>query len=115
VIQALLGHATLDTIMVYAKLYPTTLIEEYRKAVRGLYNAFHGDDSLRNPTADEWAAFTVSCNLRDMGTHLCALPTGESCPEGLLSTTQAESDAFLEQLHLDSSRRRLPSSWPLSL
>ena len=49
VIQALLGHATLDTVMVYAKLYPTTLIEEYRKAVRGLYNAFHGDDSLRNP------------------------------------------------------------------
>src|SRR4029077_18239431 len=84
VIQALLGHATVDTIMVYAKLYPTTLIEEYRKAVRGLYNAFHGDDSLRNPTADEWAAFTVSCNLRDMGTHLCALPTGEYCPKGLV-------------------------------
>ena len=84
VIQALLGHATLDTVMVYAKLYPTTLIEEYRKAVRGLYNAFHGDDSLRNPTADEWAAFTVSCNLRDMGTHLCALPTGEYCPKGLV-------------------------------
>ncbi|MGH7635865.1 MAG: tyrosine-type recombinase/integrase [Gemmatimonadaceae bacterium] len=84
VIQALLGHATLDTIMVYAKLYPTTLVEEYRKAVRGLYNAFHGDDSLRNPTADEWAAFTVSCNLRDMGTHLCALPTGEYCPKGLV-------------------------------
>jgi integrase len=84
VIQALLGHATLDTIMVYAKLYPTTLIEEYRKAVRGLYNAFHGDDSLRNPTADEWAAFTVSCSLRDMGTHLCALPTGEYCPKGLV-------------------------------
>jgi hypothetical protein len=84
VIQALLGHATLDTIMVYAKLYPTTLIEEYRKAVRGLYNAFHGDDSLRNPTADEWAAFTISCNLRDMGTHLCALPTGEYCPKGLV-------------------------------
>jgi integrase len=84
VIQALLGHATLDTIMVYAKLYPTALIEEYRKAVRGLYNAFHGDDSLRNPTADEWAAFTISCNLRDMGTHLCALPTGEYCPKGLV-------------------------------
>jgi hypothetical protein len=92
VIQALLGHATLDTIMVYAKLYPTTLIEEYRKAVRGLYNAFHGDDSLRNPTADEWAAFTVSCNLRDMGTHVCALPTGEYCPKGLvcLGCTQAQ-------------------------
>jgi hypothetical protein len=70
--------------MVYAKLYPTTLIEEYRKAVRGLYNAFHGDDSLRNPTANEWAAFTISCNLRDMGTHLCALPTGEYCPKGLV-------------------------------
>ncbi len=84
VIQALLGHATLDTTMVYAKLYPTTLIEEYRKAVRGLYNAFHGDDSLRNPTADEWAAFTISCNLRDIGTHLCALPTGEYCPKGLV-------------------------------
>jgi hypothetical protein len=84
VIQALLGHATLDTVMVYAKLYPTTMIEEYRKAVRGLYNAFHGDDSLRNPTAEEWAAFTASCNLRDMGTHLCALPTGEYCPKGLV-------------------------------
>jgi site-specific recombinase XerD len=36
VIQALLGHATLDTIIIYAKLYPTTLLEEYRKAVRGL-------------------------------------------------------------------------------
>jgi len=84
VIQALLGHASLDTVMVYAKLYPTQMIEEYRKAVRGLYNAFHGDDSLRNPTADEWPAFTVSCKLRDMGTHLCALPTGEYCPKGLV-------------------------------
>jgi len=37
VIQALLGHATIDTVMVYAKLYPQTLVEEYRKAVRGLY------------------------------------------------------------------------------
>ena len=26
VIQALLGHATLDTVMVYAKLYPTHVI-----------------------------------------------------------------------------------------
>jgi integrase len=84
VIQALLGHATLDTVMVYAKLYPSTMIEEYRKAVRGLYNAFHGDDSFRNPTAEEWSAFTVSCSLRDMGTHLCALPTGEYCPKGLV-------------------------------
>ena len=32
----------------------------------------------------EWAAFAASCNLRDMGTHLCALPTGEHCPKGLI-------------------------------
>lgn len=73
VIQALLGHATIDTVMVYAKLYPQTMIEEYRKAVRGLYIAFHGEESLRNPTAEEWAAFSASCSMRDMGTHLCAL------------------------------------------
>jgi integrase len=28
VIQALLGHASIDTVMVYAKLYPSTLVEE---------------------------------------------------------------------------------------
>jgi integrase len=84
VIQALLGHATIDTVMVYAKLYPRNLVEEYRKAVRGLYNTFHGTDSLKNPTADEWAAFERSCSMRDMGTHLCALPTGEHCPRGLV-------------------------------
>jgi hypothetical protein len=39
---------------------------------------------LKNPTAAEWAAFAASCNLRDMGTHLCALPTGEHCPKGLI-------------------------------
>ena len=50
VIQALLGHATIDTVMVYAKLYPRNLVEEYRKAVRGLYNNFHGTESLKNPT-----------------------------------------------------------------
>jgi hypothetical protein len=33
--------------------------------------------SYKNPTKEEWAAFAASCNLRDMGTHLCALPTGE--------------------------------------
>ncbi len=84
VIQALLGHATIDTVMVYAKLYPQTMVEEYRKAVRGLYTAFHGAESLRNPTAEEWAAFSASCSMRDMGTHLCALPTGEHCPKGLV-------------------------------
>ena len=84
VIQALLGHASLDTVMVYAKLYPQHLLEEYRKTVRGLYRAVHGEGSLRNPTAAEWAAFEASCSLRDMGTHLCALPTGEYCPRGLV-------------------------------
>jgi hypothetical protein len=34
VIQALLGHASPDTVMIYAKLYPGHLIEEYRKTVR---------------------------------------------------------------------------------
>jgi len=84
VIQALLGHATLDTVMVYAKLYPQQLVDEYRKAVRGLYNAVHGEASFRNPTAEEWAAFEANCSLRDMGTHLCALPTGEHCSKGLV-------------------------------
>jgi len=84
VIQALLGHASINTVMIYAKLYPSQLIEEYRKTVRGLYNAHYGADSLKNPTAEEWAAFATNCNLRDMGTHLCALPTGEHCPRGLV-------------------------------
>jgi hypothetical protein len=30
------------------------------------------------------AAFTASCSLRDRGTHLCALPTVEHCPPGLV-------------------------------
>ncbi len=84
IIQALLGHASPDTVMIYAKLYPSHLIQEYRKTVRSLYNTYYGEDGLKNPTAEEWAAFAASCNLRDMGTHLCALPTGEHCPKGLL-------------------------------
>ncbi|MBV9196643.1 MAG: site-specific integrase [Solirubrobacterales bacterium] len=84
VIQALLGHASPDTVMVYAKLYPSTLVEEYRKAVRAVYTDHHGADSLRNPTREEWAEFQASCSMRDMGTHLCALPTGEHCARGLV-------------------------------
>src|SRR5258708_2659269 len=84
VIQALLGHASPETVMIYAKLYPGRLVEEYRKTVRSLYNVHYGDDGLKNPTADERAAFAASCNLRDMSTHLCALPTGEHCPKGLV-------------------------------
>ena len=51
IIQALLGHASPDTVMIYAKLYPSRLVEEYRKTVRGLYNAHYGDDGLKNPTS----------------------------------------------------------------
>jgi hypothetical protein len=58
--------------MIYAKLYPGQLIEEYRKTVRSLYNAYYGEDGLKNSTVLEWAAFAASCNLRDTGTHLCA-------------------------------------------
>jgi len=84
VIGALLGHASIDTVMVYAKLYPATLIDEYRKAVRATYTEFHGPDSQRAPTIQEWRQFAASCNLRDMGTHLCALPTGDHCSRGLV-------------------------------
>lgn len=84
IIQTLLGHASPDTVMIYAKLYPSRLIEEYRKTVRGLYNTHYGEDGLKSPTTEEWAAFAANCNLRDMGTHLCALPTGEHCPSGLI-------------------------------
>lgn len=84
VIQALLGHASPDTVMIYAKLYPGQLVEEYRKTVRSLYNAHYGEEGLKNPTAEEWMAFAASCSLRDMGTHLCALPAGEHCPKGLI-------------------------------
>jgi integrase len=84
IIAALLGHATLDTVMVYAKLYPTTLVESYQQAMRGIYTDVHGTDALRTPTAEEWAAFSANCSMRDMGTHLCALPTGEHCPKGLV-------------------------------
>jgi integrase len=73
IIQALLGHASPDTVMIYAKLYPSRLIEEYRKTVRGLYNTHYGEDGLRNPTAEEWAAFAASCNLRAIS-HANAVP-----------------------------------------
>ncbi|MGE4226687.1 MAG: tyrosine-type recombinase/integrase [Vicinamibacterales bacterium] len=84
VIQALLGHASPDTVMVYAKLYPATLVEEYRKTVRATYLQFHGPGSDRAPDVAEWQAFSESLELRDMGTHLCALPAGEHCSRGLV-------------------------------
>ncbi|HZE15828.1 MAG TPA: site-specific integrase [Mycobacterium sp.] len=84
VIAALLGHAGLDTVMIYAKLYPDSLVEGYRAAMRGRYSDVYDVDALRAPTAEEWAAFAASCSLRDMGTHVCALPAGEHCSRGLV-------------------------------
>jgi len=84
VIAALLGHAGLDTLMIYAKVYPDTLVDGYRTAMRGLYGSVYTPEQLHDPSTDEWAASTASCNLRDMGTHICALPTGEHCTRGLV-------------------------------
>ena len=84
VLRALLGHERLDTVMIYAKLYPGALVEAYRRHVRGLYQSVHGDDVLQAPTAQEWEALARSCDFRDMGAHLCALPAGEHCPKGLI-------------------------------
>jgi hypothetical protein len=38
------------------RLYPSRLVEEYRKTVRGLYNTHYGEDGLKNPTPEEWPA-----------------------------------------------------------
>lgn len=84
VIQALLGQATIDTVMIYAKLYPDQFVTDYRKAMRGLYTDVYGPAANQGPSEAEWAEFTASCSLRDMGTHVCALPTGEHCPRGLV-------------------------------
>jgi hypothetical protein len=84
VIQALLGHATIDTVLVYAKLYPTTLVEEYRRTLHGVYQQKYGVDASTNPSKEEWEALNHACSMRDMGTHLCALPLGEHCPRGLV-------------------------------
>lgn len=60
------------------------VIDGYRAAMRGLYTDIYDVDALKAPTADEWVAFTGSCNLRDMSTHVCALPAGEHCSRGLV-------------------------------
>ena len=49
VIQALLGHATINTVMIYAKLYPDQFITDYRKAMRGLYTDVYGRDANTIP------------------------------------------------------------------
>jgi hypothetical protein len=86
VIQALLGHASPDTVMIYAKLYPGQLIEEYRKTVRSLYNAYYGEDDLKNPTVEEWGRLRVELQPARYGhapmrlTHWSALSEGIDLP-----------------------------------
>jgi hypothetical protein len=72
-------------VMVYAKLYPTTLVEEYRKAVRGSFLAVHGSEALANPSAEEWEALSASCEMRDME------PTSAPCRPAI--TARAASSA----------------------
>jgi hypothetical protein len=55
-----------------------------READPPIHCAPNGEESLKIPTREEWAAFAASCSMRDMGTHLCALPTGDHCPRGLV-------------------------------
>jgi len=43
----------MDTVMVYAKLYTRKMIDEYRNAMRGVYSAFHGEESSKKPTRQE--------------------------------------------------------------
>jgi hypothetical protein len=88
------------------KLYPSRLVDEYCKALPGAYLAFDGEDSLRNPTAEEGRAFENSCSMRDMGTHLCAADR-RALPEGPWSASAAptpnpsaaRSPAFRTMLH----------------
>jgi integrase len=110
VIRALLGHERLDTVMIYAKLYPGTLVEEYRRHVRGVYQAIHGPEVLRAPTTAEWQELERNCDLRDMGTHLCALPAGDHCPKGLVCLgcvhAQPKKSALplFQQMHANHAR-----------
>jgi hypothetical protein len=39
-----------------------------------LYNAYYREESLKNPTAEEWAAFEATCNLRDMARTYAPCP-----------------------------------------
>jgi hypothetical protein len=64
------NHASIDTVIVYAKLYPSELVDSYRGAMLGVYSTLHGADALR-PTAEEWAAFSASCN-RGRAQHSCS-------------------------------------------
>ena len=88
--------------MIYAKLYPSWLIEEYRKTFRGLYNTHYGEDGLKNPTTEEWAAFAANCNLREHGNtslrpaHRRTLPQWADLPRLHSCTTREERRSDLQ-------------------
>ncbi len=110
VLRALLGHERLDTVMIYAKLYPNKLVEEYRRHIGGVYQAIHGPEVLRAPSEEEWQELERSCDLRDMGTHLCALPAGDHCPKGLVCLgcvhAQPKKSALPQFESMHASHRR---------
>jgi len=50
----------MDTVMVYAKLCARKMIEEYRNPMRGVYSAFHGEESSKKPTRQEWELVLIN-------------------------------------------------------
>jgi integrase len=104
--QALLGHASPDTVMIYAKLYPNQLIEEYRKTVRSLYNVYYGEDgvktrkngppSRRAAASATWARISAPCPLensvqRDWSASARRMPK-EKCGAGVSAHAGQQPD-----------------------
>jgi hypothetical protein len=60
--------------------------------------------------AEEWAAFKAGCWLRDIDTHVCALPTGGHCPRALVclgcSQAQPKKSAVPTFRHMLASHTR---------
>jgi len=57
--------------------------------VRSLYNAHYGEDGLKNPTAEEWAAFAAAqcarwARVKGRNYRLCQLWQVYLCLGGLL-------------------------------
>jgi hypothetical protein len=65
-----------------------------RKTVRSTYLDFHGADGLPAPDAEEWRRWSQTLELRDMGTHLCALPAGEHCSRAAWAAWAAAATDF---------------------
>jgi integrase-like protein len=84
--QALLGHAHVDTVMDYAKLYPGTLVEEYRKAVRPTYT------TSTAPTASAPRRSRNGSSSPPAATCATWAPTSAPCPPA--TTARAASSAW---------------------